>query len=112
MGLGVDGPRATTVATCSPRRARRFAAGAPRRISRSRNRKAHDRSHCTEIATLGGAAVLGRDDIGSLEQGKQADLLYARLNRIEYAGALHDPVAAAPWRHQPWHVMSSCAGEE
>ena len=48
-----------------------------------------------EIATLGGAAVLGRDDIGSLEQGKQADCFTLDLNRIEYAGALHDPVAAA-----------------
>ena len=48
-----------------------------------------------EIATLGGAAVLGRDDIGSLETGKCADFFTLDLGRIEYAGALHDPVAAA-----------------
>jgi cytosine/adenosine deaminase-related metal-dependent hydrolase len=48
-----------------------------------------------EIATRGGAAVLGRDDIGSLEVGKCADLFAIDLNRIDYAGALHDPVAAA-----------------
>jgi cytosine/adenosine deaminase-related metal-dependent hydrolase len=48
-----------------------------------------------EIATRGGAAVLGRDDIGSLEVGKCADLFAINLNRIDYAGALHDPVAAA-----------------
>jgi cytosine/adenosine deaminase-related metal-dependent hydrolase len=48
-----------------------------------------------ELATLGGAAVLGRDDIGSLATGKCADLFALNLNRLEYAGALHDPVAAA-----------------
>ena len=48
-----------------------------------------------EMATRGGAAVLGRDDVGSLEEGKQADFFALDLNRIEYAGALHDPVAAS-----------------
>lgn len=47
-----------------------------------------------EIATLGGAAVLGRDDIGALAPGKCADFFALNLNRVEYAGALHDPVAA------------------
>ncbi len=47
-----------------------------------------------EIATLGGAKVLRRHDIGSLEPGKAADLIAIKLNRLEYAGALHDPVAA------------------
>jgi cytosine/adenosine deaminase-related metal-dependent hydrolase len=47
-----------------------------------------------EIATRGGAAVLGRQDIGSLEIGKCADFIAINLNRLEYAGALHDPVAA------------------
>jgi cytosine/adenosine deaminase-related metal-dependent hydrolase len=47
-----------------------------------------------ELATLGGAAVLGRDDVGSLEVGKAADFIALDLNRIEYAGAHHDPVAA------------------
>jgi cytosine/adenosine deaminase-related metal-dependent hydrolase len=48
-----------------------------------------------EIATLGGAQVLGRDDIGSLASGKCADFFALNLNRLEYAGALHDPMAAA-----------------
>jgi cytosine/adenosine deaminase-related metal-dependent hydrolase len=48
-----------------------------------------------ELATRGGAAVLGREDIGSLEAGKCADLFAINLNRLSYAGALHDPVAAA-----------------
>ncbi|MCJ7735441.1 MAG: 8-oxoguanine deaminase [Anaerolineales bacterium] len=47
-----------------------------------------------ELATRGGAAVLGRSDIGSLEIGKAADFTAVRLDRIEYAGAMHDPVAA------------------
>jgi cytosine/adenosine deaminase-related metal-dependent hydrolase len=47
-----------------------------------------------ELATRGGAAVLGRQDIGSLEPGKCADFFAINLNRLEYAGGLHDPVAA------------------
>jgi len=47
-----------------------------------------------EIATRGGAAVLGRDDIGVLGPGMSADIVAFRLDRLEFAGALHDPVAA------------------
>ncbi len=47
-----------------------------------------------ELATRGGARVLGRDDIGSLAAGKAADIVGWRLDRLAYAGALHDPVAA------------------
>ena len=47
-----------------------------------------------EIATRGSAAVLGRNDIGSLEVGKCADFFAINLNQLEYTGALHDPVAA------------------
>ncbi len=47
-----------------------------------------------EIATSGGARVLGRKDIGSLEAGKCADFIAINLNRLEYAGALHDPLSA------------------
>ncbi len=47
-----------------------------------------------EIATRGSAAVLGRSDIGSLAPGKCADFFAINLNRLDYAGALHDPVAA------------------
>ncbi len=47
-----------------------------------------------ELATRGGAAVLGRADLGSLEPGKCADLFAIRLDKLEYAGALHDPVSA------------------
>jgi len=47
-----------------------------------------------EMATLGGAAVLGRDDIGQLAPGMAADLIAIGLNRLEFAGAQADPLAA------------------
>lgn len=47
-----------------------------------------------EMATVGGAAVLGRDDIGTLTPGKAADMVAIDLDRVEYAGAAHDPLAA------------------
>jgi len=53
------------------------------------------------LATRGGAAVLGRSDIGSLEVGKCADFFAINLNRLEYAGALHDPVAAVIFCQPP-----------
>ena len=47
-----------------------------------------------EMATLGGAAVLGRDDIGALSLGKCADFIAIDLQQVGYSGAWHDPVAA------------------
>ena len=47
-----------------------------------------------EIATLGGAAVLGRDDIGALAPGMSADVVAFDLRGVGHAGAGHDPVAA------------------
>ncbi len=47
------------------------------------------------LGTRGGAAVIGRKDIGSLEPGKCADFYAINLNRLDYAGgAVHDPVSA------------------
>jgi len=46
-----------------------------------------------EIATLGGAQVLGRADCGSLEPGKRADIALWDITGPDYAGAW-DPVAA------------------
>ena len=47
-----------------------------------------------EIATLGGARVLGRDDIGALAPGMSADFVAFDMAGVGYAGAGHDPVAA------------------
>ena len=46
------------------------------------------------LATAGGARALGRDDIGSLAPGMAADFVGFNLDRLAYAGALHDPMAA------------------
>ncbi len=54
-----------------------------------------------EIATLGGAQVLGRDDIGALAPGMSADLACVPLDDIGVAGALHDPLAALFFCHVP-----------
>ena len=47
-----------------------------------------------DMATRGGAAVLGRDDIGVLRPGMAADIVLYRTDEIGFAGAGHDPVAA------------------
>jgi len=47
-----------------------------------------------ELATMGGARVIGRDqEIGSLEAGKLADIALWRLDTLPHAG-IADPVAA------------------
>ena len=47
-----------------------------------------------EVATRGGARVLGRDDIGQLAPGYAADIALFRLDDLGLAGAMHDPLAA------------------
>ena len=56
---------------------------------------------CLEIATLGGARVLGRNDIGALAAGMAADIVTVPLDDIGLAGALHDPLAALLFCHVP-----------
>ena len=46
-----------------------------------------------EIATLGGARVLNRDDIGALAPGMSADFVAFDMSQVGFAGAGHDPVA-------------------
>ena len=63
------------------------------------------------LGTRGGAAVLGRADIGSLEPGKRADIAVWRTDGLELGGAA-DPVAgfvlSAPHRVDRLYV----GGEE
>jgi 8-oxoguanine deaminase len=47
-----------------------------------------------ELATRGGAAVLGRDDIGHLAPGMAADIVGFDLDALGFAGGGHDPLAA------------------
>jgi 5-methylthioadenosine/S-adenosylhomocysteine deaminase len=46
-----------------------------------------------DAATLGGAAHLGRDDIGRLAVGAKADIIVVDLLQVHY-GAVHDPIKA------------------
>ena len=47
-------------------------------------------------ATTGGAALLGRRDIGHLAPGMAADLFAIDTRRLEYVGTRHDPVSLIP----------------
>jgi len=54
------------------------------------------------LATRGGAAVLGRDDIGLLAPGMAADIIGYRLDTLALAGgAIHDPLAALVFCQPP-----------
>ncbi len=64
-----------------------------------------------EMATLGGASVLGRDDIGALAPGMSADFIAYRLDHIAFAGAQHDPVAALLFCHPPRVDISVINGQ-
>ncbi len=55
-----------------------------------------------KMATLGGASVLCRDDIGAIKPGMSADFIGFRVDTIAFAGALHDPVSA----------LAFCASEQ
>ena len=64
-----------------------------------------------EIATLGGAAVLGRDDVGALAPGMAADFIAFDLRQPNFAGALHDPVAALVFCAPPQVSLSVINGK-
>jgi cytosine/adenosine deaminase-related metal-dependent hydrolase len=89
VGLGVDGAASNESASMleEVRNALLFAraTGGPQALS------VRD---AIELATLGGAAVLGRSgDLGSVEEGKLADLALWRLDTFAHAD-IADPVAA------------------
>jgi cytosine/adenosine deaminase-related metal-dependent hydrolase len=89
VGLGVDGAASNEAGSLleEVRHALLFARarGGPRALA------VRD---ALEMATLGGAAVLGRStEIGSLEPGKLADLAVWRIDRLTHAD-IDDPVAA------------------
>jgi 5-methylthioadenosine/S-adenosylhomocysteine deaminase len=58
-----------------------------------------------QLATIGGARALGlADKIGSLQPGKQADLVMLRTTDINLLGGLHDPVGAIVTAAHPGNV--------
>jgi cytosine/adenosine deaminase-related metal-dependent hydrolase len=89
VGLGVDGSASNEASSLleEARQAVLFARGVG-------GPQALGPREALEMATLGGAAVLGRsDEIGSLEVGKLADLALWRLDTLPHAG-IADPAAA------------------
>src|SRR4026209_1381669 len=62
-------------------------------LSNDPDRKLMTAREALYLGTRGGAAVVGRTDIGSLEAGKCADFFAINLNRLGFAG-MHDPVLA------------------
>ena len=88
VGLGVDGSASNDAGNLI---AEARMAMLLQRVARGAN--AMSAREALEIATLGGARVLGRDDLGSLEVGKRADLAIWDMTGIEAAGN-RDPVAA------------------
>ena len=62
-------------------------------LSNDPNRKLMTAREALYLGTRGGAAVLGRKDIGSLEAGKCADFFAINLNKLGFAG-MHDPVSS------------------
>jgi cytosine/adenosine deaminase-related metal-dependent hydrolase len=88
VGLGVDGSASNDAGNLV---AEARMAMLLQRVARGAD--AMSAREALEIATVGGARVLGRDDLGTLEPGKRADLAIWDMTGIEAAGAW-DPVAA------------------
>jgi cytosine/adenosine deaminase-related metal-dependent hydrolase len=63
------------------------------------------------LATRGGAAVLGRDDVGALEPGMAADFIGIHLDRLALAGAQADPLAALLFCTPPTVDLSVINGQ-
>jgi cytosine/adenosine deaminase-related metal-dependent hydrolase len=63
-------------------------------VHRLDNVKAMPARTALELATRGGAAVLGRKDIGSIEPGKAADIAVFDVSGIDFVGSQSDPLAS------------------
>jgi cytosine/adenosine deaminase-related metal-dependent hydrolase len=90
VGLGADGA-ASNDASNLLREARQAMLSA--RV-RSLDASAMTARDALQLATRGGARVLGREDIGSLQPGMAADFIAINIDTPQLAGAQHDPVAA------------------
>ncbi|MEM6890657.1 MAG: amidohydrolase [Pseudomonadota bacterium] len=65
-------------------------------VARSRDHPVPPPSEFLEYATKGGAALLGREDIGRLSPGMAADLFAIDTRRMDYVGTRHDPISLIP----------------
>lgn len=88
VGLGVDGPASNEAAGLFGEI--RQAMLASRAAGPERGLTARE---ALRLATRGGAEVLGRDDIGSLEPGGRADVALFGVDDLAHAGTAADPVA-------------------
>jgi 8-oxoguanine deaminase len=89
VGLGVDGSASNDTSN--------LLAEARQGMLVSRaggNPRAMGAREALRVATRGGAACLGWEDLGSLEPGKRADVAMFGVDGLEFAGAEADPVAA------------------
>lgn len=64
-----------------------------------------------QLATIGSASVLGRDDIGVIAEGMAADIIAYRLDTVGMAGTLHDPVAGILFGQSPTVDLSIINGK-
>jgi cytosine/adenosine deaminase-related metal-dependent hydrolase len=90
VGLGVDGSASNDTSNLLNEARTAFLMA---RV-REQNAAAMTAREALELATIGGARVLGRDDIGYLAPGMSADFIAINVDRPELAGAHHDLVAA------------------
>jgi cytosine/adenosine deaminase-related metal-dependent hydrolase len=88
VGLGVDGSASNDAGNLIAEARQTLLL---QRVSRGAD--AMSAREALEIATLGGARVLGRQDCGSIEVGKRADIAVWDVAGIEAAGSW-DPVAS------------------
>jgi cytosine/adenosine deaminase-related metal-dependent hydrolase len=89
VGLGVDGPASNEAGNLLAEVRQGML------VSRAGgNPKAMTAREALRVATRGGAACLGREDIGSLEPGKRADIAIIGVEGLGFAGAEADLVAA------------------
>jgi cytosine/adenosine deaminase-related metal-dependent hydrolase len=63
------------------------------------------------LGTRGGAAVLSQDEIGYLAPGQAADFIGIRLDRLAFAGAQADPLAALLFCTPPTVDLSVINGQ-
>lgn len=89
VGLGVDGSASNDAGNLGAEI--RQALLITRGVSGASSMSARE---ALQVATTGGASCLGRDDLGSIEQGKRADLALFPVDDVATAGSDADLVAS------------------